>query len=75
MDVGGARFVPMVDLTRDDDDTTSHVSDMPLQLAARAHFPSNSSAVVTFSLAGGDPVQNVQSLQPIPNQTGVNPWQ
>ena len=71
----GARFVPIVDLTRDDDDTQSHVSDIPLQLPASAHFPSNGSALVTFSQAGSDPVQNVHSLQPTPNQTGVNPVQ
>ena len=25
--------------------------------------------------AGSDPMQNVHSLQPIPNQIGLNPWQ
>ena len=39
MDTIGARFVPMVDLTRDDDNANSHKSDMPLQLPASAHFP------------------------------------
>ena len=68
MDASG-RFVPIVDLTRDDDDTTFHMSDIPLQLPAIVHFPSNNSAQVTFSQAGSDPVQNVHSLQPIPNQT------
>ena len=36
----GARFVPVVDLTPDDDDTNSHTSDIPLQFLASAHFPS-----------------------------------
>ena len=51
----------MVDLTHDDDDTNSHMSDIPLQLLASANFPSNNSALVTFSQARSDPVQNVQS--------------
>ena len=57
-------------------DTSSHVSDIPLQLPAGAHVPSNNSALVTFSqAAGSDPVPNVQSLQPIRHQISVNPWQ
>ena len=28
-----------------------------------------------FLLAGGDSMQNVHCLQPIPSETGVNPWQ
>ena len=36
MDTSG-RFVPLVDLTHDDDDTHSHVSDIPLQLPASAN--------------------------------------
>ena len=32
MDTNGLRFVPIVDLTRDDDDACSHMSDIPLQL-------------------------------------------
>ena len=75
MDTSGARFVPIVDVTHDDDDTNSHMSDIPLQVPANINIPSNSSAEVTFSQAGSDTVQNVDSIQPIPNQTGVNPWQ
>ena len=36
MDTSGARLVPPVDLTRDDDDTNSRMSDIPLQLPAGA---------------------------------------
>ena len=49
----------------------SHMSDIPLHFSASAHFPSNTSALITFSQTGSDPVQNVHS----PNQTGLNPWQ
>ena len=66
MDPSGARFLPKVDLAHDDDDTRSRMSDIPLQLPASAQFSAE---------AGSDPVRNVFSLQPIPNQTGVNPWQ
>ena len=52
------------------------MSDIPLQLPAGAHVPSNSAALVTFSQgAGSDPVPNAHSLQPIPHQTSVSPWQ
>ena len=51
------------------------MSDIPLQLPASALFRSYNSALVTFPQAGSDPVQNVHSLQPIQNQTRVNPWQ
>ena len=73
-DTNEVRFSPFLDLTHDDDDTNSHMSDIPLQLPASSHFPSNNSALVTFSQAGSDPVQNVHSLQPIPSQTRVNLW-
>ena len=66
-------LVPIVDLWHDDDDTNCHVFDIPLQVIASAHVPSNTSALETFSQAGSDTMQNVHSLQPIPNQTGVNP--
>ena len=59
MGTSGARCVPIVDLTHDDDDTNSHMSDIPLQLPASAHVPSKNSALVTFSQAGSDPVLNV----------------
>ena len=36
MDTSGAKFVPIVDLTHDEDDTISHMSDIPLQLPASA---------------------------------------
>ena len=73
MDTSGARLVPIVDLTRDDGGTFAHMSDIPLQLPASANVSSNISALVTSSQAVGDPVQNVHSLQPIPNQTGADP--
>ena len=42
----------------------------------RVHiFRLNNSALVTFAQAGGNPMPNVHSLQPIPNQTAANPWQ
>ena len=40
MDMSG-RFVPMVDSTHDDDDTNSHMSDIPLQLPESANVSSN----------------------------------
>ena len=60
MDTSGARFVPTVDVTHNDDDTNSHVSDIWLQLPASAHFPSKISALVTFPQAGRKGMQNVQ---------------
>ena len=59
----------------DEDDTIFHMSDIPLQLPASAKFPSNGSALATFSQAGSDPMQNVHSIRPIPSQTRVKPWQ
>ena len=39
-------------------------------------IPSNKSALVTFSQAGSDTSAKMFTvIQPIPNQTGVNPWQ
>ena len=38
MDTSGERLLPKVDMTHDNDDTISHVSDIPLQLPARAFF-------------------------------------
>ena len=75
MDTSGARFVSIVGLTHDDVDTNSDVSDISLHFPASANVSSNNSALVTFSQAGCDPVQNVYSLHLIPNQTGVHPWQ
>ena len=74
MDMSG-RFVPMVDLTHDDDGTNVHMSEIPLQLPASAHASPYNSAVVTFPHAEGNLMRNVDSLHPVPNQTGVNPWQ
>ena len=74
MYTNGVRFVPNVDVTHDDDDTNSHMSD-PSQLPASVHFSLNNWALATLSPAGGDSVRNVHSLQPIPNQTGLNLWQ
>ena len=45
MDTSGARFVPMVAFTHNDDGTNSHKSDIPLQLPASANVPSNTSAL------------------------------
>ena len=61
MGTSGGSFVQIVDLTRDDDDTNSHKSDIPSQLPASATFLSNNSALVMLSQAGDDPVQNVHS--------------
>ena len=54
------RFVPMVDSTHDDDDTNSHMSDIPLQLPESANVSSN---IISWE------------RPPTPNQTGANPWQ
>ena len=75
MDTSGARFVPTVDLTHDDDDTHSRMSDIPLQLPASAHSVEQFCIGNVSHTLGGDPVQNVHNLGPIPNQTRVNPWQ
>ena len=75
MNTSGARFVPRAALTHDDVDTNSDMSDISLHFPASANVSSKISALVTFSQAGGDPVQNVCSLHPKPNQTGVHPWQ
>ena len=69
------RFVPVIDLTQDDEDRNSSLSDFPWQLSARANVASNNSSLVTFSQAEADLELNVESLHPIPSQTGVNPWQ
>ena len=61
------RSGPLVDLTHDDKDVNSHMSDIPLQLPASANDSSNTSAWVTFSQADGDPVQDAHSLHPMPN--------
>ena len=61
-------FVPIGDLTRDDEDRHSHMSDIPLRLPASAYFPSSNSALVTFSQPEGDPMRNVRSLHPISSQ-------
>ena len=74
IDVAG-RCVPKVDLTRDDEDGNSHISDIPLQLPTSVNAASKTSALETFSQAEGDLMRNVPSLRPIPSQTGINPWQ
>ena len=38
VDTSGARFAPAVDLTHDNDDAKSHMSDIPLQVPASANF-------------------------------------
>ena len=68
------RFVPMVDWTRDDEDTNAHMSDISLRLPA-ARAASDNSALVTLSQAVGDLMRKVPGLHPKPTQTGVNPWQ
>ena len=62
LDTSGARFVPIVDLS---DDTH------PLQRPGSAHLALSKSR----SHQQGRPVRNVHSLRPIPNQTGLHPWQ
>ena len=69
------RLAPVVALTRDDADSNSPMSEIPLQLPASANASSNNSALVAFSQAGSDLMQNVRRLRPMPNQTGANPWQ
>ena len=41
MDTSGARFAPKVNLTRDDVDTNTLMSDIPLQLPASVNVPRN----------------------------------
>ena len=70
MDMSGARFVPIGDLTHDDDDANSDMSDIPLQLPASANVWSNNSALVTFSQAGATPckmftVSNRCQIRPV----------
>ena len=62
MDVSGARFVPIVNFTHDDDDTHSRVCEIPKHLAASVivsvgHFCIGD----VLTNCKGDPVQNVQS--------------
>ena len=54
MDTSRAIFVPTVALTRDDDDTNSFVSDIPLQVPRVQMFRRTNSALVTFSQVEGD---------------------
>ena len=42
------RFVPIVDLTHDDEHAHSHMSDVPVRLPVSANAPSNNSALATF---------------------------
>ena len=74
MDTGGARFVPIVDLTHHDDDTNSHPT-IPLQLPVSVYVSANNSALVTFSEAGSDFRAKCSRSPPIPNQTSGNRWQ
>ena len=68
------RRVPKVDLMQDDEDRNSPMSDIPLLLRASANVASDISALLTFTQAEDDLKRNVQSLRPIPSQTGVNTW-
>ena len=53
IDVTG-RYVPIVDLTHDDDeDTNSHMSDIPLQLPTSANDPLNNSALIVTMRSDG----------------------
>ena len=60
----------IVDLTQDDEDRSSHISDIPLQLPASANYASKNYALVTASQAESDLMRNAPSLHPIPSQTG-----
>ena len=60
------RFVAIVDITHDDDEANSHMSDIPLQLLASAHVFIYQFCLVTFSQAEGDLMRNVPSLHPMP---------
>ena len=74
LDMAG-KCVPIVDLTHDDEDTHSHMFDVPLQLPASANAASNYSALGTFWQVEGDLMRNASSFHPMPSQTGVHPWQ
>ena len=54
-------FVPIVDFTQNDEEGNSHMSDIPLQLPARANVASDNSALVTIPPAEGVLVRNVCS--------------
>ena len=64
IDMAG-RFVPTVDLTHDDEDNNSHMSDIPLQRPARANVISNVSHKLRATSCG-----MFQVSHPIPSQTG-----
>ena len=53
IDTSGAKCVPIVDLTHDDDDSYSHMLDIPLQLPANACVSLSNFALVTFSQTEG----------------------
>ena len=50
-EIVAGRFVPIVDLTHDDEDANFHMYHIPLQRPASAHVSSDPSACVTFSQA------------------------
>ena len=55
----------MKDLMGDDNDTNSHMSDIPLQLPASAHASRYNSPLMTFSQAEGNLMRNVDSLHTV----------
>ena len=60
LDMAG-RCVPMLDLTQEDEDGSSHMSDIQLQLPASAKVASNNYALVMLSQAEGDLMRNAPS--------------
>ena len=74
LDMAG-KFVSIENLRQDDEDRNCHMADVPLQIPASASVALKNSALVAFSQAEDDFMRIVRSLQPIPSQTGVNPWQ
>ena len=72
----GARFFPTVDMTRDDYDTNSHMSDIPFVFSRQCKmFHLTTLHWYRSHVAEGDFMRNVPRLHPIPTQTGVNPSQ
>ena len=57
MDTSGAKFVPIVGLTHDDDDTKSHMCEISSELPASANFPLNIPALATLSQVGATPCE------------------
>ena len=57
-------FFPRMNLTHDDNDTSSRLSDTRCSLTQGPKVASTNCALVAFSQAEGDPIWNVPSLHP-----------